>query len=409
MLKFLNNFITFDYHKCQQCGICKPICPTKAISYTLLHNGLQNISINQDKCIRCKKCVNACPANKESLFTDYFEEFPNKRYFLGYNKDNFIRRESSSGGVCKTLIIEGLKSGLVDGVYSLKRSDQYPYAEGAFYTKENIPDYAEIPNSVYHSVMVCLNFTAIQKCDKLMIVGTACQLRALEKVVKNKCNILIKVCIFCKQQKTLDSTRFLAKVMGIEIPKNLKFSIRYRGTGWPGIVRMNESELPYSRAAQIPFGKRLWTVPGCNICGDSFGLECKADISLMDPWGIRMPNDLGETLITLHTEKGLHLLQQISDLELKVKTYKEVEYSLTLKDVWIKQLLIPFYRNETTHKSIIRAGEAEILQCKMLQSIFELLPQMPILVYRIICKIFPDIRNLILKKYVITTKSIATK
>jgi len=390
------NEIFYDYSHCQQCGICKPICPTKAISYTLLTNGLQDIAIDSDKCIRCKICVNACPANKESLFTDYFREFPNKRYFLGYNKDNFIRRKSSSGGVCKTLIIEGLKSGLVDGVYSLKRSDQYPYAEGTFYTKKNIPAYTEIPNSVYHSVMACLNFISIQKCDKLMIVGTACQLRALEKVVKNKCNILIKVCIFCKQQKTLDSTRFLAKIMGTEIPENLKFFARYRGQGWPGIVRVNGFELPYSRAAQIPFGRRLWTVAGCNVCGDSFGTNALADITLMDPWKIREPNALGETLIIVHTDKGMQLVEQIQALKLEPKGFDEVKPALDLKDVWRKQQLVPFFRGENCNELITKAGKAEVRQRAFLRAIVETLPRMPMVFYRVLCK-FPDLRNKILK------------
>ena len=37
----------------------------------------------------------------------------------------------------------------------------------------------------------------------------------------------------------------------MEISENLNFSIRYRGNGWPGIVRVNESELSWNRAAQI--------------------------------------------------------------------------------------------------------------------------------------------------------------
>lgn len=93
-----------------------------------------------------------------------------------------------------------------------------------------------------------------------MIVGTSCQLRALEKIAKNKCNELINICIFCKQQKTLDSTRFLAKIIGEKINKDKKFYAQYRGTGWPGIVKINNSSLPWHRAAQLPL------VGGYGLC-----------------------------------------------------------------------------------------------------------------------------------------------
>lgn len=207
------------------------------------------------------------------------------------------------GGTCKTLIINSLKQGLVDGVYTLRKLATYPSGEGAFFTKDNIPSYDELANSVYHSVMIGSNIDKVQKCDRLMIVGTSCQLRALEVALKGKYKELIKVCIFCKQQKTLESTRFLAKVMGTTVPKNLNFSTRYRGEGWPGIVRVRDAELPYSRASLLPFGRRLWMVPGCNVCGDPFGMESDADISLMDPWCIRSTNDLGETLVTVFIRK----------------------------------------------------------------------------------------------------------
>lgn len=150
-----------------------------------------------------------------------------------------------------------------------------------------------------------------------MIVGTACQLKALKAIVKNKCNELIEVCIFCKQQKTLDSTKFIAKMLGESISKDSEFYSQYRGQGWPGIVKINKKELAYDRAAQLPFGRRLWTVPGCNICGDSYGIKAGADISLMDPWIISKKNNLGETLITIHTLKGQELLSNIQNLSLE--------------------------------------------------------------------------------------------
>lgn len=395
MLKY-NKKIDFSYENCQQCGICKLVCPKKAISFRLRANGLNDVVIDTSKCIQCKKCVLACPANKESLFSNYFKDFPIKKYFFGFNCDGGIRSKSSSGGVCKTIIIEGLRSGIIDGVYSLKKTKKFPYAEGVFFTKENIPDYDDVPNSIYHSVMACTNINRIERCNRLMIVGTSCQLRALEQIAKSKCNELIKVCIFCKQQKTLDSTKFLAKIMGASIPKNNIFKFQYRGNGWPGLVKINNKELLWSRAAQLPFGRRLWTVPGCDICGDSYGIDVSADMTLMDPWIIRESNEFGETLLTVHTEKGLNILKSIPNLILEEKIYKEVEPALSIKDVQRKQQLVPFFRGEKCDNIIINAGIAEIRQRKILSFIAEKLPRMPILFYRVLCK-FPDLRNIILK------------
>ena len=392
----LDKKIIYSYSHCQQCGICEAICPKQAISLKRLDDGTHEVVVDDDKCIRCKRCVACCPANKHEDYKDYFEDYSQKKYYLGYNLDNKIRHDSSSGGVCKTIIIGSLRNGWADGVYSLKRTDVFPFAEGEFYAKENIPAYDDIPNSVYHSVMACRNISRIQKCKRLIVVGTSCQLRAMNTVLNGKAEEIIRVCIFCKQQKTLESTRFLAKIMGTEIPENLKFFARYRGEGWPGIVRVNGFELLWNRAAQIPFGRRLWTVAGCNICGDSFGTDALADITLMDPWKIREPNALGETLIIVHTDKGMQLVEQIQALKLEPKDFDEVKPALDLKDVWRKQRLVPFFRGENCSDEVMKAGKAEQRQRAMLGSIVESLPRMPLIFYRALCKL-PDLRNKILK------------
>lgn len=396
MLELNQKKLSFTFDQCQQCGICFAVCPKNAISLSLRKDGLHDVRINVERCIACGKCVSSCPANKEYSYEGYFNVFEQKKYFLGYHVDNCIRRESSSGGVCKTLIIDSLKNGIVDGVYSLRSTDSFPFAKGEFYTRENFPSFGDMPNSVYHSVMACTEIGKIRTCKRLMLVGTACQLRALNAVIKGKCDEVIRVCIFCKQQKTLGSTRFLAKIMGTSVPQNLKFRPRYRGDGWPGIVRVNESELPYSKAAQIPFGKRLWTVPGCNVCGDSFGIKAGADISLMDPWGIRSHNDLGETLVTVHTPEGGELLNQCVSLILEPRSFSEVEPALSFKDVWRKQVTEPAFRGKPCKQRYIRAVRAEQRQQRLLRMVVETLPRLPIICYRILAKL-PDLRNRILK------------
>lgn len=397
MLVFKDNSIVFDYSRCQQCGVCESVCPKDAISTNLLDDGTHDIIVDSILCIRCQKCVKCCPANRKTDFIGYFDDIPHKRFYLGYNEDANIRRSSSSGGVCRTIIIESLRNGMVDGVYTMKKLPHYPSAEGEFYTKDNIPKYEELSNSIYHSVMIGKNLSKVQKCERLMIVGTSCQLYAMERALHGKYKELIKLCIFCKQQKTLDSTRFLAKVMGAKLPMDMaKFSPRYRGNGWPGIVSIMGAELPYSRAAQLPFGRRLWTVGGCNICGDSFG-KCGniTDITLMDPWCIRKANDLGETLVIVHTRKGLTLITSCQNLNWEEKSYNEVRSAFTENEILRKQKLIPFFKGKEVSKRIKIAGYGERFQRKCLQEFVDKLPQMPMLFYRALCKL-PDLRNIIL-------------
>lgn len=396
MLLLRDNKIIFNYNLCQQCGACGAVCPKGAITFTMRGDATHDVVVDDVKCIRCQRCVRVCPANKEEDYKGYFDGFDKKRYFLGYNADNSVRRESSSGGVCKTIVIESLRQGLADGVYTLRRTDGFPFAEGEFFTKENIPDYEDMPNSVYHTLLACRNIYKIRKCQRLIVVGTSCQLRAMNAALKGKADEIIRVCIFCKQQKTLGSTRFLAKMMGTKVPENRKFFVRYRGQGWQGIVRVNEAKLPWNRAASLPFGKRLWTVAGCNVCGDPFGANACADISLMDPWTIRQSNNLGETLVTVHTERGMDLLKSIVNIRLDEKTFAEVKPALDLKDVWRKQQLVPFFRGEECGAVVRKAGKAEVRQRKFLRTVVETLPQMPILFYRALCHFWLDARNKIL-------------
>lgn len=397
MLSLNDNSITYQYHLCQQCGACCGVCPVRAISFEPMDNGLKMIIVNHDKCIKCGRCVSVCPSRRGlALESDkvehdcYLSSLARKRYFLVCNTDNKVRRDASSGGAARTLIIESLNSGAVDAVYTLGRTDGYPFAEGKIYTRDNIPEYSDLPTSVYHSVMACNAIRRMPKVRKLMIVGTSCQLYALEKSLKGRYEELVKVCIFCKQQKTFDSTRFMAKMMGVRIPADKNIKISYRGEGWHGVVRVGDGKMKWSRAATIPFGRRLWTVPGCDVCGDPFGMECGADLSLMDPWEIRKQTPLGETLVTVHTPVGDELIQSIDNLQVKDISFKDAKQALGINDVWRKRLCVPYFMGDKCSAKAIMAGEAEMAKRKMLTRIVGSLPRMPLLFYRALNRLVHD-------------------
>lgn len=387
MIELKNNKPSISPKLCQQCGACLAVCKRNAITSTRdANSGLLKLEIDTDKCVGCKLCYNVCPANKDSRIENVDEYCRSKRFLFGHNKDNEIRRKASSGGVARSIIVEGLANGLFDGVYTLRKTDEYPFAGGCFYTKENLPTFDDIPNSVYHSVPLNENMAEIKKCKRLLIVGTSCQLRALNVFLKNKCEELYTLCIFCKQQKNFKSSRFIAKLAKERITtfEDVK-TFAYRGNGWPGKCEFNGKKVAWGIAALMPFGKKLWTVPGCDICGNPFGDD--ADITVLDPWVIHKANEMGDNLIVVHNDKGLNLINSINSIEIKKMNYAEIEKSLMIGDIEKKNRLISFFRGNETNSDIIKEGKKFVTKRRILENFLEKTPRMPLIVYKILARI----------------------
>lgn len=52
-------------YDCCGCGACYSICPKTAISMEQDEEGFLYPQINEKKCVRCRKCLNVCPLEKE--------------------------------------------------------------------------------------------------------------------------------------------------------------------------------------------------------------------------------------------------------------------------------------------------------------------------------------------------------
>lgn len=392
MITFKNGKYHINNGLCQQCGSCYAICPKQAISYIRRpETGLLHFDIVHKECINCGLCEKHCPANKSTYLPDIDSYCQNKTYYLGSHKNENIRKAASSGGIARGIIVEGLKSGLFDGVYTLKRIDTYPYAEGEFYTPLNLPSYHDIPNSLYHSVPLNLQLHKIQKCKRLLIVGTPCQLRSLSTIVKSKCEELIQLAIFCKQQKTFQSTRFIAKLAKTKLEDTSQpVTLSYRGNGWPGYCTFNDRCVPWGTAAQLPFGKKLWTVPGCDICGNPFGND--VNLTLMDPWVIKKKNDMGDTVIIVHDKQGADILAALQPyIRTDLLNFQQIEPALMCHDIIRKNKYLNYFKGQEVNPEIIRGGNAFRKRRKRLEHFLLSAPRFPLIVYKILGRIIKDI------------------
>jgi len=50
---------------CCGCGACYSVCPVEAIAMVPDEKGFWYPQINEDKCIRCQKCMNVCAFKKD--------------------------------------------------------------------------------------------------------------------------------------------------------------------------------------------------------------------------------------------------------------------------------------------------------------------------------------------------------
>lgn len=305
MLSFRNKELHFDYQRCCHCGTCFAACTENALRTDLYLDGTFQIHCDVKSCTRCGKCVSVCPSNDlpDTFLTE--QSWRDCRSFwLGHASDHDVCYSASSGGVARTLVASSLESKFCDQAYCLVKASEHPWAEGKYLSKGDDVLHS-LSNSMYFPIPVNRNLKCDLNSGTLLVVGTNCQLLAAEKFYRGTGVSLIKIAILCKQQKTNHFTDFIYR----RLKAQKGALVKYRGGGWPGVVSVGDNKLPYDDAAALPFGKRIWRIPGCLYCGNPLGSN--ADLTLADPWGVWVNSKAegGRTLIMVHTKIGEELLQ----------------------------------------------------------------------------------------------------
>jgi coenzyme F420-reducing hydrogenase beta subunit len=267
---------------------------------------------------------------------------------LAYAADAAIRESASSGGAARTLIAAALERGGFDGAYALVRNDRYPWAEGKLI--EAPVDPSQFPNSLYLPILANRNLPRVGNGRMILTVGTRCQLLGARKFFRKRSVRLVKISLLCKQQKTFRYARFLAKRLNTSI--EFDTPLGFRGAGWPGRAHVGNRSIEWVAAAGLAFGRRLWTVPGCEYCGNSLGEG--ADLTLADPWGIDTAGP-GRTMIMVRSEAGRELLNTAgSRLCLEVIDVERARLSVDWNGILRKQKLISMRLGNPYSPSIAR-------------------------------------------------------
>lgn len=292
---------------CCGCSSCANICPKKCINMVSDSEGFLYPEVDKTKCVGCNLCVNSCPlVNKKSL-----KRTPVS--YGGWNKDEEVRKRSSSGGVfhllCKFVIN---KKGVVFGAAFDEKFDVYhTYAD-------NINDCEKFKGSKYvQSVLGNSYSKAKEFLDEgrtVLFTGTPCQIAGLYSFLKKNYKNLITQDIVCHSVPSPKVWTAYKELIG-ERKQITDIQFRNKEKGWKNgtfeVLLDNDTifSKPYSDTIYMKgFLNGLYSRPSCYDCKFA-NLNRMSDITLGDFWGVdtfypELFDDKGTSIVLVNSKKG---------------------------------------------------------------------------------------------------------
>ena len=319
---------------CIGCGMCAYKCPENALKMSWDDLGFI-IPVLSRKCDGQGECLLVCPFNPypkkevrtenelENLFLKDSTQYHNKigRYvgiYAGYAHE--FRGTSSSGGMATYILIELLRKGIIDHVFSVKESGRPDvYYEYAISCSRN--ELLAASKTKYFPVTLDTVLSKIGELNgKIAIVGVACFIKAIrllqyeETSLKKKIPFLVG--IICGGIKSRSFTEYLAGKAGVTKENILKPEFRikdFKSTAddysFGCVDRSNNKKTIKMRSVGDMWGTGLFKANACDFC-DDITTEL-ADISLGDAWLKPYINDgLGTSVIVTRSALADRLIQE---------------------------------------------------------------------------------------------------
>ena len=292
-------------------------------------DGLWVPKLFSDKCISCGICGKVCPGYKvdfESLNMEAFGKLPSDwstgnclNYHVGHSNDQNLRYNSASGGLASQILIYALEQGLIDGALVTRMSQVHPLESETFIARSR-EEIVAASKSKY--CPVAANYALkdiLHEKGRFAVVGLPCHIHGVRKAEQLypelRKKIVLHLGLMCSHMVSFAGTEFV--VGKLNINKDHVTDIAYRGSGWPGAMKVTSKE----GSASIPlvgswrsywpvFSSFLFTPMRCTMCPDQ--LAELADISLGDAWLPEFRGDkVGESILVTRTQFAERLLSNL--------------------------------------------------------------------------------------------------
>lgn len=303
--------------ECCGCGTCHNICPTKCIVMKADEEGFLYPSIDVDKCIRCRQCETKCPVLNRKKDD---EEKPIT--YAAYNKDEEVRKNSSSGGIFSAianLILE--RGGVVFGV-------AFDEKQRVIHTKVEIQkELSKLRGSKYVQSDVGTSYQdakqILEQGKWVLYTGTPCQISGLYQYLGKDYDKLITQDIICHGTMSPIVLQKYLEYMESQYNSTVdRISFRDKTYGWNryGMELLFSNGSRYVKVASEDYLLKTYSAnvclrPSCHTCAFKY-IHREADITLADFWNIQQIDshidaEQGVSLVLLHSQKGNEIFRDI--------------------------------------------------------------------------------------------------
>ncbi len=315
---------------CTGCGLCESCFGKAKLAMQHNHNGYLRPFIKQELSqpeLRLLKQI--CPALNCKMKTltenHYHPAIGNYQGFmLGWAKDNYIRKNSSTGGALSAVLLYLIEQQVVDGIIHVGADPDNPY-ENKVCVSRSYDEIAANAGSRYMPSAPLVNIDEIIRQEgKYAFVGRPCDVRALRAYMEEKNiieeKIVVTLAFLCGGVPSIKGTYKMLSQM--KLTKEEVIRVKYRGNGWPGKVQAFTKdsqihEMSYNESWGRYLGPTSQLI--CKLCFDGVGES--ADLVFGDAWNCNEKgypdfNEAdGRNMIIVRTKLGDQIIRESAKQE----------------------------------------------------------------------------------------------
>ena len=238
--------------------------------------------------------------------------------------DKAILKKSQDGGIISASYIYGLENGLLDGVIVANTEDGFKAAPKIATTPEEVLSAAGTKYTVSPNVSVLKDAVREYALEKVGIVGTPCQVRAIRKLMKypmgfrhTDSKIALVMGIFCMENFPYEGMKAIVEqYAGIRMNDVLKTDIG-KGKFWV-----------YSKSGDVKTvplkDTHMYEQKSCHVC-----MDYTAELADISTGSVGSPD--GWSTIFVRTAKGEEYLNKMIEAgALETKPIEDVKPGLDL-------------------------------------------------------------------------------